>query len=179
VPKNRRPRDRDDKHDEILAAALELFTSRGYDTTSMAQVAAATGVTTTTIYWYFTDKDALLLAVLDHVLENVLSELPSQLERPLDEQLLWALARLRSHRRLVVTVHARTARVPAIATWHDGFHELMNAVLADGLRRQGVLGEDIPALTTAGVFVIEGLLTHETSESHARSVLRVLTDKVS
>ena len=54
----RRP---DDRPREILAAALRVFAVHGYSATRLDDIAAAAGVTKGTIYYYFKNKDALLL----------------------------------------------------------------------------------------------------------------------
>ena len=54
----RRPEDRPR---EILAAAVRVFAARGYIATRLDDIAAAAGVTKGTIYYYFKNKDALLL----------------------------------------------------------------------------------------------------------------------
>lgn len=54
----RRPEDRPR---EILAAALTVFARRGYNATRLDDIAAAAGVTKGTIYYYFKNKDDLLL----------------------------------------------------------------------------------------------------------------------
>ena len=45
----------------ILAAAMELFADRGYEKTTVAQIAAAAGVTEMTFYRHFGSKDQLLV----------------------------------------------------------------------------------------------------------------------
>jgi len=50
---------------EILAAALRLFAERGYTATSLEDVAAAAGVTKGTIYYYFRNKETLLLRLAE------------------------------------------------------------------------------------------------------------------
>ena len=50
---------------EILAAALRLFAERGYTSTSLEDVAAAAGVTKGTIYYYFRNKEALLMRLAE------------------------------------------------------------------------------------------------------------------
>ncbi|WP_198950846.1 TetR/AcrR family transcriptional regulator [Kineosporia sp. A_224] len=47
--------------ERLLAAALDLFSRNGYDGTTVAQVAAAAGVTEMTFYRHFGSKEALLL----------------------------------------------------------------------------------------------------------------------
>jgi len=50
----------DDKRRRILDAALLVFAARGYDGTSVPDVAAKAGVATGTLYHYFEDKAALV-----------------------------------------------------------------------------------------------------------------------
>lgn len=56
-------------HSKVLEAATELFAERGLDATSVDAIAAASGVSKATIYKHWADKDALCLAVLQHVHE--------------------------------------------------------------------------------------------------------------
>ena len=51
-------------HDEVLNAALQLFSERGIDATSMDAIAETSGVSKATIYKHWPDKDALCLEVL-------------------------------------------------------------------------------------------------------------------
>ncbi len=50
---------------KILAAADDLFATRGYDAVSMRDVAAGAGVAKAAVFYYFDGKDALYAAVLD------------------------------------------------------------------------------------------------------------------
>lgn len=45
----------------LQTAALELFARQGYEATTVAQIAAAAGVTEMTFYRHFGTKDQLLL----------------------------------------------------------------------------------------------------------------------
>lgn len=49
---------------EIIAAALELFSQRGFSATRLEDVAARAGLSKAAIYLYFDDKTALLRAVI-------------------------------------------------------------------------------------------------------------------
>jgi AcrR family transcriptional regulator len=49
----------------VLRAAEQLFSKRGYDPTSMADVASRADVGVGTLYHHFPDKRALLLALID------------------------------------------------------------------------------------------------------------------
>lgn len=174
MPRNRRPQDREEKRAEIIEAATTLFTEVGYEQTPVSKVASIAGVTTNTIYWYFTDKDALLVAVLDHVLEAALAEALKDPERSWVDQILWAVDRLDQYQRLVTVVHSRTATSPTVDAWHNNFHALVDSLLVDGFRRTGVPEADLPSLATIGVFVVEGLLMHPQVVDDRRSIIEAL-----
>jgi hypothetical protein len=72
-------------------------------------------------------------------------------------------------------VHNRTASSSAVATWHEQFHGLADAMLADGFRRAGVAESDLAAASRLGTLVVEGLLTHPQDESARDAVLHLLT----
>jgi AcrR family transcriptional regulator len=58
-----------DSRDEILKAAIDLFATRGFHETSMAEVARAAGVSKALIFWHFKSKEELFVAVLGKLLE--------------------------------------------------------------------------------------------------------------
>ena len=61
---------------ELLAAALELFTERGYAATRLDDVARRAGVSKGTVYLYYSSKEELFKAVILEGLVPVL-ELPA------------------------------------------------------------------------------------------------------
>lgn len=58
-------------HERILNEATRLFVTRGYHAVSMREIAEACGVTKAALYYHFTDKSALLLAILSAHLDEV------------------------------------------------------------------------------------------------------------
>lgn len=50
---------------QILEAALELFSHRGYRATSVRDIAARAGVSTGNVYHHFADKESIFLTLLD------------------------------------------------------------------------------------------------------------------
>lgn len=176
MPRNRRPRDREEKSAEIVAAAATLFTDVGFEKTSLVSVANAAGVTTNTIYWYFESKEALLVAVLDRLFAEALQGLGEQEETPWIDRLAWVLDRLQQRSKLVTTVHALAATSPVVESWHDGFHAVTNELLASGLRHSGAPEDQVLPMTRLGVFAIEGLLMHPLPHEEQRAVLRLVTN---
>lgn len=51
--------------EQILEAALELFSHRGFGATSVRDIAAAAGASTGNVYHHFADKDAIFRTLLD------------------------------------------------------------------------------------------------------------------
>jgi AcrR family transcriptional regulator len=60
----RRERERSERREEILQAARELFWSRGYNRTTMPEIAAAAELAPGTLYLYFPSKDVLYIELL-------------------------------------------------------------------------------------------------------------------
>jgi AcrR family transcriptional regulator len=59
---------------EILAAALELFSKKGFSATRMDEVAARAGVSKGAVYLYFPDKTALLKALVKQATGGQITE---------------------------------------------------------------------------------------------------------
>lgn len=64
-PKIKSEQDREQLRIIILDAARTLFVERGIESVSMREIARQIGYSATTLYNYFTDKDALLQALCD------------------------------------------------------------------------------------------------------------------
>jgi len=57
-------RRKDDRPEEIIAAALDLFTQKGFAATRLDDVAGRAGISKGTLYLYFESKEALFKAVV-------------------------------------------------------------------------------------------------------------------
>ena len=54
----------------ILASALSLFAKKGYEHTTFTDIAARLKMTKGAVYWHFESKEALLIALVDEMLEK-------------------------------------------------------------------------------------------------------------
>jgi AcrR family transcriptional regulator len=174
VPATKRQQDHEEKRTELLAAARRLFIEDGYEATSMASLAKAAGVAGNTIYWYFADKDDVLLAVLNAVLSDVLADYQEVATAPMEDQLVWVVSQLQQMNRLVTTVHTRAVQIPVIAEWHTNFHLMAEGLFRATLERAGVDRADIDAEIKIGVFAVEGLLTHGLDDAQQQAICRRL-----
>lgn len=177
MPANKRQQDREEKRAELLTEARRLYVENGYEETSMATLAKAAGVAGNTIYWYFEDKDAVLLAVLDAVMSDVLTDYHQVASAPLEDQLGWVVRQLQQMQRLVNTVHSRAAHSPAVNEWHTGFHALTEGMFRSTLEQSGFDHAGIDAEIKIGVFAVEGLLTHGLDDAQQQAICKRLADQ--
>jgi AcrR family transcriptional regulator len=57
--------------ERIMAVALDLFSDRGYEATSMRDIAAALGLSAGAFYHHFPSKEAVLIAVCEPLVEGM------------------------------------------------------------------------------------------------------------
>ncbi len=130
----------------VLTAARRLFLDKGYDGTSMDDVAAEAGVSKPTVYRYFADKEQLFTEIVGDVgqieaLVRVVTEALSEtadLEKDLTRLALRLLGPMQdpdmlSLRRLVI---GNAERFPAIGrSWYEKGFERVITALADCFKR--------------------------------------------
>lgn len=63
-----------ERRGEILAAAERIFLSGGYEGATIRRIADEVGVSPTALYMHFPDKHAMLMAIGEDALEDVLSQ---------------------------------------------------------------------------------------------------------
>lgn len=178
MPRNRGLHDRESKRDDIVVAAREMFVSNGFDRTSISRLAKAAGVTANTLYWYFGDKDDILVAVLRSIAAEDAADYVNVVDLPLADRLFWLVERLKKVGSLVSTVHDRVTESKAIDQWHTGFHAFAESLFAADIERAGLTGEAADAMLRIGTFVVEGLLTHATPAPVSRAVIEQLVDAI-
>ena len=62
------------RRNQLLELATRVFTEKGYQATSMDDIAAAAGVTKPVLYQHFNSKQSLYIEVLDIIAESMLEE---------------------------------------------------------------------------------------------------------
>jgi AcrR family transcriptional regulator len=75
---------------ELFNAAWQLFGERGYEATTVAEIAAAAGVSRRTFFRYYASKEDVLIETTDELAEAMLAAMA---ERPADEPPLVAIER--------------------------------------------------------------------------------------
>ena len=70
-----RPRREDNRGRDVLAAAVELFASRGFDATSIRDIATEARVQPASVYYHYPSKEALLVAIVDRAAAQVAEQI--------------------------------------------------------------------------------------------------------
>jgi len=63
---------RESRRKQIMDAALELFASEGYSHCSISQLASHAGISKGLMYNYFRSKEALLIAIIEEGMEDIM-----------------------------------------------------------------------------------------------------------
>jgi AcrR family transcriptional regulator len=72
----------DSTADRILKKALELFSTRGYEATSVREICEAAGITKPTLYHFFGSKEGVYRALVDGTLERYNADMDQILGEP-------------------------------------------------------------------------------------------------
>ena len=136
------------REQQILAAALEEFGTRGHSAASMAEIARHVGVTKPMLYTYFGSKDGLYVACVDHIGPRLLGAIDQAMaasppEGELPHTVLAALFQaLEDQRHAWFVLYDRTLQADS-EPWHaarrhrEAIDELAASGTAALLREQG------------------------------------------
>jgi TetR/AcrR family transcriptional regulator len=150
----------------ILAKALELFSVKGYDATSVREICEAAGVTKPTLYHFYGSKEGVYRAIVDGALERFRAAIVQALvlEGPLRERLvrmarryIEATAREPELARFIMAL-IHTAPRSAPATDFVGFYETILRELARVLDSAADAGEIRRGPTQVRMLVFMGAL---------------------
>ena len=75
-----------DKSERIYAAFMECLTEGTYESISIRKIAEKAGITYSSLYYYFRDKEDILLSYFDHYSVMIETEMRSVLENLTEEE---------------------------------------------------------------------------------------------
>jgi AcrR family transcriptional regulator len=104
----RRPRaaaEAGDRHSRICLEAARLFAAKGYEATSMSDIAAAVQITKAGLYHFVESKEALLFTIMNHSLDRLHRQVIEP-ARAVSDPLERLRLIVRNHIRSVVTTEA-------------------------------------------------------------------------
>ena len=147
---------RQNRRDDLLTAALDLFIERGYEGTSVADLVESTGLSKAAFVYHFGSKEELLFELAEPLLDDLDDVLDRHQRRRHDrERIAAALDDYLS----VLHRHRRTAQ------WIDGDKSVLN---------HGDLGARLDANNRRAHRLLCGARPTKTSRALASSVLGML-----
>lgn len=151
--------DHGDKAAAVLAAAGRVFTERGYEGASMAEVARAAGFSKAGVYHYFASKEHLLHGLLVSSLEQVLDDLaaadPGPGSEPCTRMRILVETYLRSFTSRLRVVTPLLLRLDLLREeWRDEVKVLERRIL--DLMAEAVAGTGRPLNPRATAFLLLG-----------------------
>jgi AcrR family transcriptional regulator len=152
---------------ELLDAALQEFSSRGYYLTQMEHVAATAGVSKALVYQHFASKEELFAAVTERVVEGFMRRLPAVLGTAGDALDAW--------RGVVQLLCDLVAERPE--SWALVARHLDNPELGAPLRRLREQVNEVLAVVLAGYYAPEqgiAVLSEEEVLTQARLTVPLL-----
>jgi TetR/AcrR family transcriptional regulator, transcriptional repressor of aconitase len=120
----------DARRQQILDAARARFASHGFARTSMNDIVTESGLSTGSIYRYFTSKDEIVIAVCKQASDALPKALTAEAVNGFLEHVR-ALARDKGHARLNAQIYAEAALSPALAVIVQQQLAAMRAAVAD------------------------------------------------
>ncbi|NEE03951.1 TetR family transcriptional regulator [Phytoactinopolyspora halotolerans] len=138
---------------EIAEAANVLFVERGFERTTIDDIAAATGMSQRSVFRYFASKEEIVLGKFDLVVDDMLAALRA---RPADEgvwtslrhmfDVLVSLAQTPGHEQMVEPIHRVVFETPALfAGYLQKLQRMQDAVVVELLERAERAGEPYDA----------------------------------
>jgi TetR/AcrR family transcriptional regulator len=133
--------------EELMGAALRLFTQRGYSATTVRELVEAAGVTKPVLYYYFGNKEGLFLELmrthfgrLEAVVDVFWREEGSVRERlvaMLDKGFVYVQQDLDFIRLMHAVYFGPPGEAPYFdfGTYHQRYHDLITRLLKEGIDR--------------------------------------------
>ncbi len=181
----------DDTRSRIQEIALEMFTEKGYDSTSLREIAEALGVTKAALYYHFKSKEEIVESLTgDHI-----TRMNELLEWAEQQQLTPEFRReflIRYSDSLRVSQHFKIMKffqqnqpaiknMPNAAKWHETLRRMITVLIgdtADPVERMRV-GLAIFGLHVSWVLLPEDEFSEEQRRKAAITVAEQLLDQSS
>ncbi len=150
------------RREEIFAAAAEIFYSKGYDGTSIQDIASAVGLLKGSIYYYIDSKEDLLFGIIQESHAAALDAL-AELRAASDPPLAKVVALVRRHVEVFTSTRIESAvffrefrslspeRQDIIREEGGLYSEYLRELIRTGQRRKMIDDGLDPKLTTQGI----------------------------
>lgn len=169
MPKTRIEVPKQEKVDELVAAAERQLSSGGYEALSVAAIARELGLAQNAVYWYFPSKDHLFVAALERMLRDIGARKPSRSKSRV-ERVLWFTDQFAPIWKLQGAMAERAQTSTVVAEFVKNLDELLSRLLSNAFRDQ-VPEAQLPLAVGAFRAAVEGTFVKGFDQRERRRVL--------
>ena len=170
MPRTRYEVDRDEKVEEIVAAAERQLRDGGFGALSLAAIARELGVAQNAIYWYFPSRDHLFVGVLRKLLIEFPSRKPSS-SLGVADRAVWIVNRLAELHPLVVAMYDRARAAEVVAEFLEEVESLLRAMVVNVLSPH-VPARELDVAVDSFWATIEGALLRQLPRRRREAIVR-------
>ena len=188
----------EERKDQIMSAAEEVFTQRGFDEARMDDIAEETGLSKGTLYLYYKSKDELIIAILERIFQREFKSLEAMdLSQISAKDAIWifidaVIKDLKIMLRLMPIAYEFLALAfrnkyvqEAIKIYFNRYMNILTPIIQKGIDSGEFRQVDAKEVTIAAGAILEGtvlLWVYDKSlvdpETHIRSGMQLLLDGV-
>jgi AcrR family transcriptional regulator len=176
MPKTRVEIPKQEKVDELVAAAELRLRSGGYEALSVAGIARELGIAQNAIYWYFPSKDHLFVAALERMLRDIAARKPSR-SKDRAERVLWFTDQFAPIWKLQGAMAERAQTSPVVADFVENLDELLSRMLSNAFRDH-VPDTQLPLAVQAFRAAVEGTFLQGLDRRERRRVLSFMLERL-
>jgi AcrR family transcriptional regulator len=169
VPRTRPALDRPAKVAEIVDAATKQLLDGGYGALSIAGLARELGLSPNSIYWYFPDKDQLVVACVRQIVSSLLAAKPPARES-LEDRVLWFVEQLDGLKRLRAELYQRARDSATISEFVEELEAGQRQMLGNVLKGH-VAEEDVDLARDALIVLAEGAAVRDFDARRTRELI--------
>lgn len=169
MPKTRVEVPKQEKVDELVAAAERRLRSGGYEALSVAAIARELGIAQNAVYWYFPSKDDLFVAALERMLRDIGARKHSRSKSRV-ERVLWFTDQFAPIWKLQGAMAERAQASTVVAEFVKNLDELLSRMLSNAFREH-VPDAQLPLAVQAFRAAVEGTFVQGLDQRERRRIL--------
>jgi AcrR family transcriptional regulator len=169
VPKTRPALDRDTKVSEIVEAATRQLLDAGYGSLSIAGLARELGLAPNSIYWYFPEKDQLVIACVRQIVSDLIASKPPA-RKSVEGRVLWFVEQVEDLKRLRAELYQRARDSPAMSAFVEELENGQREMLGNVLKGQ-VVEKDRALARDALIVLAEGAALRDLDPQRTRELI--------
>ena len=174
MPRTRPELGREEKVEEIVAAAERQLRAGGFSALSMAGIARELGLAQAAIYWYFPSKDHLFVAAMERIFHEVWAGKPPATDSHA-KVIAWFIDRLAALRPLILATHERARQSTVVAEFEAHCEVLLRQMLMQAVE---ATGPDAEVAADAFLAVVEGLIVRDATAKERAKVIAVALERL-